>query len=46
VVLIAVVVYVACYYHICRICVFVAVSASFLPRARVELIFWVDVMVC
>jgi hypothetical protein len=46
VVVIAVIVYVACCYHICCVCVFIAVSASFLPGAGVELIFWVDVVVC
>jgi hypothetical protein len=46
VVVVAVVVYVACFYHIRHIRVFVAVSASFLPRAGVELILWIDVMVC
>jgi hypothetical protein len=45
VVVVAVLVYVACCYHICRICVLVAVSASFLLRAGVELILWVDVTV-
>jgi hypothetical protein len=43
---IAVIVYVACCYHIRHIRILVAVLASFLPRARVELILWVDVAVC
>jgi hypothetical protein len=46
VVVVAVVVYVAYCYHIYCIRVFVAVSASFLLRAGVELIFWVDLTVC
>jgi hypothetical protein len=46
VVVIVVVVYIACCYHICCIRIFVAVSASFLLRAGVELVFWVDVTVC
>jgi hypothetical protein len=46
VVVVAVVVYVACCYHIRRIRVLIAVSTSFLPRARVELILWVDVAIC
>jgi hypothetical protein len=45
-VVIAVVVYVACCYHIRRFRILVAVSVSFLPRARVELILRVDVVVC
>jgi hypothetical protein len=46
VVVIMVIVYVAYCYHIRRIRIFVAVSTSFLPRAGVELILWVDVTVC
>jgi hypothetical protein len=45
-VVVAVIVYVACCYHIRRIRILVAVSASFLPRDGVELILWVDVAVC
>jgi hypothetical protein len=45
-VVIAVVVYVACCYHIFRIRILVAVSASFFPQAGVELILQVDVAVC
>jgi hypothetical protein len=44
-VVIAVVVYVACCYDICCVCIFVVVSASFLSGAGVELIFLVDIVV-
>jgi hypothetical protein len=45
-VFVAVVVHVACCYHIRCVCILVAASASFFPRAGVELILWVDVAVC
>jgi hypothetical protein len=45
VVVVAVVIYVACCYHIRRIRILVVASASFFPRAGVELILRVDVAV-
>jgi hypothetical protein len=45
-VVVAVIVYVACCYHIRRIRILVTVLASFLPRTEVELILRVDVAVC
>jgi hypothetical protein len=45
-VVIVVIVYVACCYHVHRIRILVAVSASFLLRAGVKLILRVDIAVC
>jgi hypothetical protein len=45
-VVIAVVVYVACCYHVRRVHIFVTILVSFLPRAGVELILRIDVAVC
>jgi hypothetical protein len=45
-VVVSVIVYIACCYHIRRIRILVAVSASFLPRARMKLLLRVNVAVC
>jgi hypothetical protein len=44
VIVIMVIIHIACCYHIRRIHVIVAASATFLSRVGVKLIFWVDVM--
>jgi hypothetical protein len=45
-VVVAVVVYIACFYHIHHTRILVAASASFFPRVGVELILRVDIAVC
>jgi hypothetical protein len=45
-VVVSVIVYIACCYHIRRIRILVAVSASFLSRAGMKLVLRVDVTVC